>query len=39
MACGSDKCKCTNCVNEDCKCNGSKECICKPEDLSCCCGK
>ena len=38
MACNNPKCNCTNCINDKCACDGSKECVCKPELVSCCCG-
>ena len=39
MACGNPKCICTNCLNKDCCCDGTKQCLCVPEDKTCCCDK
>ena len=39
MGCNNPKCKCTNCVNDKCSCNSSKECLCTPEDKTCCSNK
>ena len=37
MACNNPKCVCTNCTYDKCKCEGTKECRCKPKSGSCCC--
>ena len=37
MACENPKCNCSNCVNNECACDGTKECSCTPESGSCCC--
>ena len=37
MACNNPKCICTNCSNDACACESGRECLCKPEDTSCCC--
>ncbi len=37
MSCNNPKCNCTNCVSNNCSCDGSKECLCKPDSCSCCC--
>ena len=39
MACNNSKCECTNCTYDACLCNRAKECVCKPEEASCCCNK
>ena len=33
MTCNNPKCICTNCSNDDCACEVSRECLCKPDDL------
>ncbi len=37
MACDNPKCICTNCTNDNCLCDGNKECLCTPETGTCCC--
>ena len=37
MACNNPKCKCTNCINDKCNCDGDNKCSCYPESGSCCC--
>ena len=39
MACNNPKCECTTCINDTCACDGNKQCVCMPEDISCCCNK
>ncbi len=39
MSCNNEKCKCANCINDTCHCDGSRLCDCMPEETSCCCNK
>ncbi len=39
MGCDNPKCKCTICTNNECACNGTRQCTCMPEDMTCCCDK
>ena len=37
MACENLKCSCSNCVNNECACDRTRECSCAPVSGSCCC--
>ena len=39
MSCENPKCNCTNCISDTCACVGEKQCVCKPEEATCCCDK
>ena len=48
MACNNPKCRCTNCTNDNCQCDGTndncqcdgtKKCTCSPKIGTCCCKK
>ena len=39
MACNNPKCNCTNCTSDACACDEGKQCVCKPEENTCCCDK
>ena len=39
MACNNHKCECANCINDAFRCDGSMQCVCQPEEASCCCNK
>ena len=36
MACNNPKCRCTNCTNDNCQCDGTKKCACSPKIGTCC---